>query len=147
MPVPLVVNDPTLHVLLPKRSPAVSAQAIESERVQFKSRREAEALLHIRFGFIGRADHKEPVHPDDPVPLSSADRALHLREGLLFLQPVQDSLRACFHAERQEIAASLLQNRELVHTHRIRPAFTAPIELQLAVNDALANAADPLAVD
>ena len=97
-------------------------------------------------GLAGRADDKKAVHPVDAMPLRFTDRVLHLLQGLLLLQPVQHLLRARLHPKGQEVAVGLFHERQLIHRHRIHPAFAAPAELQSALNDALANVADALAV-
>ena len=145
VPISLVVNDPAVHVLLPERGAAVSAQSIESEGVQFQARGEAEAVPDIRS--VSPASRRQrTLHPGDAMPFGFADRALNLRGGLLLLQPVQDLLRARFHAKRQEIAVGLLHNRQLIDRHRICPAFAAPVELEVALHDAPTDVADPFPV-
>ena len=74
------------------------------------------------------------------------DRMLNLLEGLALAQPVQDFLGARLDPKGQKIAVGLFHQRQLIHRHRVNPAFTAPVELQPAVNDAAANLADTLAV-
>ena len=48
VPIPLVVDDPAVHVLLPERGAAVDAQAIEAEGVQLQPRGKAEAFQDVR---------------------------------------------------------------------------------------------------
>ena len=64
-----------------------------------------------------------------------------------FFEPVQHFLRARLHAKRQEVAVGLAHDRQLIDRHRIHPAFAAPVELQFAFDDAVANGVDALAVD
>ena len=89
---------------------------------------------------------KNPCTRLDALPLRFTDRVLHLFQGLLLVQPVQDLLGARLHPKGQKIAVGLFHERQLINRDRIHPAFAAPVELQAAFNDAVANFADALAV-
>ncbi len=53
VPVSLVVDDPTVGVLLPQGCSSVDAQAIEAKGVQFQTGRKAEALQDVLLGLSG----------------------------------------------------------------------------------------------
>src|SRR5262249_8091114 len=109
--------------------------------------REAEALQNVCFRLARRTDQEKAVGTLDAAALGFADSVFDLSQGLPFVEAVEDFLRPRFDSEGQKVAVCLPHDRELVHCYRIHAPLAAPLELELSLDDPLANIINPAAFE
>ena len=114
VPVIPLAHQAPLHILLPERRPAIDTEPVEPERIQRKPGRKVERGLHVLDRLVRIADREEPVHDLNARSFGVHDRGVHLRQRLLFFQPVEYLLAAALDAEHDGAAVGLGHCRKQV---------------------------------
>src|SRR5207247_10964785 len=92
---------------------------------------------------IRDADYKQPVHDLNAGLFGIAHRLLDLFQRLLLSQPIEHLLAATLDAEHERATVRFGHRGKQMLGDGVHPAFTAPLNRDVPVVEALSDGLDP----